>query len=336
MLRDQAGDDFYRLVERIRWHASRIRLSDPERLSELFARIEKLDMPTCFQIVRAFGLYFHLTNLAEQHHRMRVLRQAESDTNAPHYPDSIPYAVRQLKARGVPAQRVREMLDRLLIWPVFTAHPTEARRRTVRDHILRIDNLMASLEDRALRLSERHVYEVALRDEVSLLWDTDEIRAAAPTPLVEARSILSSCAGSVYDVVPRLQHDLRDALAECYPSEEFHERPIYRFSTWVGGDRDGNPHVTPEVTETTLRMQRDLMLERYERDVRDLAERFSQSVRRVGVSGEFLDSIERDAADLPQFVAKIREQFPFEPYRQKLNVMLERLRRARLAPAQFR
>lgn len=330
VLREQGGLAFYRREEQIRRMAIRLRSEVPLRLSELFDLVEPLDQATAFQSVRAFGLYFHLVNLAEQQHRLRVIRSAESRVPRHPFPESIAHALHLLRERGVQREALLDLLGQLQVWPVFTAHPTESRPRSVLDHLRRIDSLLARTESLDLRLSERREIEDALREEITLLWQTEEVRPTAPSPLDEARSILDTFLESVYQTAPQLHRDLLAALSTSFPGEESPIRPFLRFSSWTGGDRDGNPNVTPEVTEAALRMHRDLILERYLTEVLEVAERFTQSTERVGVSVELRASLEADAGELPDMVAAVRERHPGEVYRQKLEVMGERLRRARL------
>ena len=282
-----------------------------------------------FHLVRAFGLYFHLNNLAEQNFRLSALRRRESGLRAAPYSESIEDTLRRLRAQGVPPEVVRDLLDRLLVWPVFTAHPTEARRPVVLAHLRHLDRLVARLDSHALRLNERQTLEDELLAAVTLLWQTEEVREQAPTPLDEAAGILDTFIDSVYAEVPHLQRDLDRALAATYPEVAAPSRPFLRFSSWVGGDRDGNPNVTAPVTLATLRLHRDLILDRYIAEVEELAVRFSQSARRVGVSAELGESLAGDAAALPDASAQARDECPNEPYCQKLRLIRERLRLAR-------
>jgi phosphoenolpyruvate carboxylase len=331
VLRDQAGQAFFEREELIRRAAIRLRSRSPLRLDRLMSLVEPLDQRETFQLVRAFGLYFHLANLAEQRYRIRALRTAESRPPNRPYAESIAGAIDDLARAGVPAAAVSKLLEHLLVWPVFTAHPTEARRRTVLGHLRRLDSLLDERDEHgALRLSERAELESAIEEEVLLLWQTDEIRGYTPTPLDEVRSILGSFVDSVYEVAPALHRDLRRALAAAYPGAELPRRPFLRFSSWVGGDRDGNPNVTAPITRETLQIHREVILDRYVAEVGELARRLTQSLRLAGASPELLDSLAADARELPSVIAPLEDRFPGEPYRQKLRVVQERLRRASL------
>ena len=338
VLREEAGEAFYAEEERLRRLAIRLRTTAPEKLPDLLAALASLDAPTLARLVRAFGLYFHLSNTAEQAQRLAALRRAESAPAGRPYAESIAATVRRLRERGVAADDVRASVARLTVWPVFTAHPTETHRRTVLNHLRRVEQLVAALEAPLLRLSERRQLAAALREEVALLWRTDEVRTRAPTPLDEAYSIVHTFLEGVYEVTPRLHADLWRALADAYPGEAFPERPFLRFGSWVGGDRDGNPNVRPETTASALRLQRQLLLARYEREVRELTERFSLAAERL-VSAPLWESCQVDQQEFPEVLAPLLERYPGEYYRHKLAAIAERLRRARLpanAPAEQR
>ncbi len=332
VLLTEAGSTFFQTEERIRKTAIRIRTTEPARLPELLRLVEGLDAPTLARLVRAFGLYFHLSNAAEQAHRLGVLRRAEARRDGQPYAESIQETIRLLRARGVPAADLARVLSRLTVWPVFTAHPTETHRRTVLDHLRRIDRFVQALDEPYLRLSERRALLDRLREETALLWRTEEIRSRAPTPLDEAASILNTFVDSVYEVVPRLHSDLAFSLAESYPEESWPERPFLRFGSWVGGDRDGNPNVKPETAIVALRLQRQLILDRYEREVRDLANRLSVSQSQAGSASALSQSLARDRQTFPALLEPLAQRYPGEAYRLKLRAMAERLRRARLAP----
>lgn len=328
VLREQGGETLFACVERIRKEAIQVRTQPPpEGRARLTALVRALDLETAFQVVRAFTIYFHLVNTAEENHRLRNLRQRETEEYpAPRY-ESIAAAIAALRAEGVTAEALRGLLRRLLIKPVFTAHPTEARRRTVLEHLRHIATTVAALDDPRLTPRQRAALQDHLRTEITLLWQTDEVRPAPPSPMHEVRNGLYYFEESLFDVVPRLYRDLEEALATYYPGETFEIPPFLRFGVWMGGDRDGNPAVTHTVTAEALRLQRQVVLNRYLRDVAELARDLSVSRRRVGVSPELLASIEADVERLGAVGRTLVARNPVEPYRQKLALIGERLRR---------
>ncbi|MGH2461155.1 MAG: phosphoenolpyruvate carboxylase, partial [Chloroflexota bacterium] len=186
-----------------------------------------------------------------------------------------------------------------------------------------IGTLIAELD----RVPNRGPVLAELLEVVTLLWQTDQVRVTRPTPLDEVQTGLFFFDQTLFDVVPEIYRDLARALADAYPGERWRIPPFLRFSTWIGGDRDGNPLVTDEVTLTTLEMHRASALRRYRADVGALGQSLSSSVRRVGVSAALLDSIAAWAESLGGAGQQIVGRFPVEPYRQMLGLMDERLRR---------
>lgn len=323
VLVEQVGPDLLALVERVRADAIADRDRGTPADRHFVQEVGSLPEEEMTQLVRAFTLYFYLVNAAEEHHRLRELRtRTLSHPDRPR-PESIAAALRALKASGVGAEQVAALLHRLSIRPVLTAHPSEARRRTVLQHLRRIGTLIAEL-DRAL---DRDSVISALLEEITLLWQTDQIRVARPAPLDEVENGLFVFDRTLFDVVPRIYRDLARALKAEYPSETWTVPPFLRYSTWIGGDRDGNPAVTDEVTLETLALQRAEALRRYRADVAELYQYLSPSVRRVGVSAALLDAIAAQADALGDVGQRIVARNAVEPYRQMLSLIDERLRR---------
>ncbi|HEY8476313.1 MAG TPA: phosphoenolpyruvate carboxylase [Chloroflexota bacterium] len=334
VLREQWGPELLDTVERIRKQAIALRLNYSEEGERaLWEMTAALDLETAFQVVRAFTVYFHLINIAEENHRLRTIRARETREHpAPRY-ESIAAAIATLRSEGVPAEHVRALIERLDIRPVFTAHPTEARRRTLLEHLRHVSTLVAERDNPTLTPEMRDRLLARLYEEVTTLWQTDEVRHSRPTPLNEVRNGLYYFAQSIYHVLPVLYRDLAEALHRYYPELDQPVHPFLRFGSWMGGDRDGNPAVTVEVTAKTLALHRDLVLGQYMADVEALASEYSQSTRRVGVSQELLASLDEDAKLLPEVVEQARSRNALEPYRQKLTVVLERLRRTHQSQA---
>ncbi|HEY7063137.1 MAG TPA: phosphoenolpyruvate carboxylase [Chloroflexota bacterium] len=274
------------------------------------------------QLARAFGVYFHLINLAEQHHRVRTLHEREQ-SGAP-LPESIGAAVAALRAGGLDAAALRAGLRALSIHPVFTAHPSEARRRTLLQHLEHTAALIATLDAPRAPPRERAATLDALRCRITLIWQTAEARVERPSVLDEVQTVLYYLAGTVYDVAPGVWRALDTTLAEPRGSASPGEAPaLLRFGSWVGGDRDGNPAVTADVTRAAARLARAALLRRYRAEVQALGRDLSVSARLVGASDALLASLERDRAELGvQAVARWGD----EPYRRKLGLVDERLR----------
>ncbi len=323
ILVEQRGPQLLELVERIRSLAIACREAGQPVSTTLTSQIADLPIDVMEDLVRSFTLFFYLVNAAEEHHRLRSLRQRARATSPDPRPESIGAAVRLLSNRGVPANAVQEFLRGLKVNPVLTAHPSEARRRTVLQHLQRMAQNIESID---VDPGAEH-FRDALAETLTLLWQTDQVRVSRPTPLDEARTGLFFFDHTLFEVVPRIYRDFTDALNRFYPGVAFDLPPFLRFSTWVGGDRDGNPTVTNEVTMSVLEMHRQIALGRYRADVSRLTQLLSPSVRRVGVSAPLLDRIAHKADAIGEPGQQILQDFPVEPYRQMLWLIDEQLRR---------
>jgi phosphoenolpyruvate carboxylase len=323
ILVEQRGPHLLVLVERIRSLAIASREGGQPVNARLVDEIASLPLEVMEDLVRAFTLFFYLVNAAEENHRLRALRQRARSSAPEPLTESVAAAIRSLAGRGFSASAVQNLLRRLKVNPVLTAHPSEARRRTVLQHLQRtarqIEGMDSAIDGARLR--------AALAETLTLLWQTDQVRVARPTPLDEARTGLFFFDHTLFDVVPQIYRDLVDALGRYYPSETFTVPPFLKFSTWIGGDRDGNPAVTNDVTLAVLAMHREMVLQRYQQDVADLTNVLSPSVRRVGVSAALLDRIARKADALGDGGQQILMEYPVEPYRQILALIADQLRR---------
>jgi phosphoenolpyruvate carboxylase len=328
VLQEQAGPALFETVEEIRRAAIRQRgRGTPPRRDQVQTRIATLDLDAAMNVVRAFTTYFHLINIAEETERLRRLRHHEAQEGQ--RPGSLADVLARIAQRGVPAERLGALLPQLQVQPVLTAHPSEVRRRSVITHLIRIREHLSDLKRLALTPAERASHQEALLREIGVLWQTDEIRTTRPTPLDEVDHGLFYLCATAYAILPRLYRELEAALREAYPEVRANIGAFLRFGSWIGGDRDGNPFVTHEVTRSALQLQRDRLLNAYMQDVAGHFGALSQSTRRAPVSPELLDSIERDAVALRREAETARRQFPFEPYRQKLSLMQARLQARR-------
>lgn len=330
VLHEQMGQDIFGAVEGARRLCIRLRESyDQGDELTLRDQIQGLDVDSLVELTRAFTVYFHLINIAEEHHRIRVLRRREVGSSTSPRKESIEAAIAELKQTDVPVEEMKRFLDQLDFWPVFTAHPTEARRRTVLQHLRRIADDVKLLSEGAISPQTRERSGDQLAERVTLLWQTEELRMDRPNPLQEVRNGLYYFAQSLYDVLPRIWRDTARGLHRHYPDVALPTRPFLRFGSWMGGDRDGNPAVTPDITQATLQLHRDAILDLYIRDVADLVDAMSSSKPRLGPVVELEGSLEEDARSYPDLVEEARRRSPHEPYRQKLSVILGRLHSTR-------
>jgi phosphoenolpyruvate carboxylase len=341
VIAEQAGRDLLDLVERIRRAAIRLRRDDdPTDRDALAAELAGLDVDRAEVVIRAFSLYFRLVNLAEERDRVRAARRRERSGRDRAAADSIAGTLAELRASGASAE-LDELLGRLRISPVLTAHPTEARRRTLLLALRRIDRILARLDDRDLPTPEDRDLRRRLREEITLLWRTADLRIVAPTPLDEVRTALAFFDETLFGVVPRLYRLADAAIDEPAPAggeatdaDSTGTRPprveaFLRWGSWIGGDRDGNPAVTAEVSEGALRIHADHVLRGYEAVARRLAQTVAASVEPDAVGQPLVTRLARDAELLPELDRQMRRRFPDEPYRQRFGFMAERLRRTR-------
>jgi phosphoenolpyruvate carboxylase len=278
-------------------------------------------------LIKSFSTYFALVNLSEQLQRIWVLRdRAARHLNAPRA-ESIAAAVAGLKRAGVDAPSLQRWLDTALILPVFTAHPTEARRRTTLEKLRRIAN---TVERENAGLSPVESAEAAreIAEEIVGLGQSDEVRIVRPTVIDEVKNGLYYFEATLFDLIPRLYRDLERALAQHYPEQKWCVPALLRFGSWMGGDRDGNPFVTPEVTIETVRLLRGAALRRHVSAIEELSHRLGQSIRQVGIGEELQRSLEADAAHFPEVAELLARRNPYEPYRQKCTYIREKLLRS--------
>ena len=336
---EQAGQDTYEAVERIRRRAIALRRQDDlgERTAHA-AVLDGLDLGATEAVVSAFSLYFQLVNLAEARGRVRALRRRERSARDGLLDDSVAEAVARLRRAGRSDADLDAVMAGLRIDLVLTAHPTEARRRTTLIALRRCAQLLERLDDPRLTPSEDREIRRRLREEITLLWRTSDLRSVAPEPLDEVRTAMAIFDATLFTVVPRLYRALDAALdAPRGRAVRTGERPprapaFLRYGSWIGGDRDGNPFVTADILERTLRIQADHVLHGYEA----VASRLMQTVS-AAVAGDRATPrpvsrrLGRDAEELPETDRQLRRRFPGEPYRQRFGFIAERLRRTRTA-----
>jgi phosphoenolpyruvate carboxylase len=311
------GKPILDLEEKLRLLAKSSRAGDTKAESELRAAVQKLTVSEAARMAMAFTVYFELVNLAEETHRVRLLRKRRraqyTVPGTPPMRESIGAALRELKARNVPVETVQSLLDKLSIELVFTAHPTESKRRTMLNKLQRLSHRLqnpgALIEDEITGIENPR----ALEREMTALWLTDRSRAARPQVTDEVRTGLWYFDTTLWQTVPLLQDELERALADTYPTVKAPKRWI-TFGSWMGGDRDGNPNVTPKVTAEALMLHRRLALDKLQKSLRSLSRQLSVSTRLDGISPELLEVIQSDSM-LEPHLKFIRERYPYEPYR---------------------
>lgn len=318
VLREQEGERAYEAVEALRALCKEYRQqATPDVAARIRHLIDSLEPLVATAVARAFALYSQLVNLAEQFHRLRRLRQYEREGQI--IPRSLKAAVAAMAAAGLEGQAAAKLVREIDITLVMTAHPTEVTRRTVLDRHQSLIALLETCGRSDLTPEEQGASQAAILEEITLLWQSDELRPSRPSVVDEARNVLFYFDRVLFDVLPAFHSDVERAIGS--PVRE----PILRFGSWVGGDRDGNPFVTADVTWRVLGAQKTVALRHYIQEVERLAARFSPSSGRVRVSRELLTSIRADEAALREAGFTDAElpagRNETEPYRRKLSCL---------------
>ena len=319
----QYGPQLLDTVERVRSLSRDLRSLDSgdsvtRRLAELF---DNTDQAEANLLVRAFTVYFHLANVAEQVHRIEDLNSGSPNV-ANQFEEAIPALVEQ----GIEPNEIAELIGRAELRPVFTAHPTEASRPAILDKMARIAELVEKRGDPRRTDADRRRLDRRIEELIEAVWQTDELRHVRPDPLDEARFIIYYVTQTVREAVPKMLDELQAVLESVGATLPADRAPI-RFGSWVGGDRDGNPNVSPTTTDQVLELQRRESLRILAEEVADLAEVLTMSTRVNEVSAELLVAAATDLADLD---ASTTEDHPSEPYRIRCQAIHRQLREASL------
>ncbi len=316
----QGGQRLLDLVEDVRVQIKQARTqAEPDAAEHARATLRELDLADATALVRAFASYFQLANTAEQVHRVRSIEAADAQEGW------LERAVADIVAEGGP-KLLAETIAATDLRPVFTAHPTEASRRSV---LLKLRDIADELASPTVEGSiGRHRSDIRLAETIDLLWQTDELRLAAPTPVDEARNALFYLDAIVADALPAVLSDLNALCAEHGVDPANAGAPI-RLGTWIGGDRDGNPFVTPAVTREVLHLQHEHAVTHALNVVADLITALSISARLAPVSEELATSLAADLERLPNLDARLLAINAEEPYRLKLSCVRAKLANTR-------
>ena len=312
----QHGDELLEAVERIRTLSRRLRGEQAEVSHELAGLLRRMDAGFAVQVVRAFTVYFHLANVIEQVHRVEDLN-VEGHAGERGIEDCLVTLVHA----GISPDETVALINRTILKPVFTAHPTEATRRTILEKLTEIATATASRSNPRISASDRSRIDRRVAELLEAIWQTDEIRGERPDPIDEARFVRHYLETTVREAIPGLLDDIAAAVRSIGGEPEADHSAI-RFGSWVGGDRDGNPNVTPAMTRTVLDQQRTAALEILIAEVNRLAAELSISTDVAGASDALSDFIDRHGGGHPDFLSNTRDQ---EPYRQALIIIRTRL-----------
>ncbi len=326
------GPETFDTVEKLRKLAKARRSGDNAAAKQLAEVIAGLTPTDAFNQAMAFTLYFELVNLAEENFRIMLLRERRvarllgRDAGAKPMRETIEAAVLALKKDGVGEGEMQSLVNRLSIELVFTAHPTESKRRTLLTKLRRLGEILRARAQPAFAADPDVLEPECVEREIASLWLTDRSRVARPEVADEARTGLWYFDTTLFDTLPRLQTDLERALAQHYPNVKAPTRWL-TFGSWIGGDRDGNPNVTAEVTAEILLLNRRLAIEKVRLASRELARTLTVSDRRDSVVPALRKDL-RDNLHVSKHIEELNKRYPHEPYRLLLGVLRERLTQA--------
>lgn len=323
VLIEQEGKAFFELVESIRKSAQELRSRySPSLEKKFYSRIRSLSLDKLTRVMRAFTVYFQLVNLAEDKHRIRRKRDYEEKEQV--QPGSFEDILERIARAKIPFSQFERLMKEMSIELVLTAHPTEAQRRSVFEKIFKLERLLFNQEFRVLTPRERREIEERIYEQITLLWQTDELRRRKQTVLDEVDNGLFYLDEVLFEVLPKATRRFYDLAGRIY-NRKLTPRPFLRFGSWIGGDRDGNPYVNHTVTLETFRRHKDILLRRYIGATGKLIQEFSQSRFLVGVSSKLLKSIEDDIKALPLFSESTKSRSAGEPYRKKISFIHRKL-----------
>jgi phosphoenolpyruvate carboxylase len=348
VLREQAGDALYDAVEDLRRTAIARREADvlndaataDSHLQQALARVHTHAnaITTAYQLARAFSFYFELINLAETNHRKRRRLSNQLNQNTTPQRGDLRGTLRRLRDAGVTAQEADALLRRICVSPIFTAHPTEVARRSVMFKRRRISDLLEQLDRIPVPEPQLEAIERDLTAEITALWQTDDVRTARPTVRDEIRMALDYYESSLFDTLPVLYGEVASALAAEYPSKKATDSvtnsipsitslpQLIQFGSWIGGDRDGNPFVTPQATREALAMAHALLLTHYRRRLQNIFQQLASSTQQVAVSAALSTLLERYLTELRTAGQNaLEERFPNESIRLLIACIMMRL-----------
>lgn len=313
-----------------RSYASLRRKGSEDRRRQLLELIEAQDPETINQVIRAFNRYSSLVNLAEEFHYLR-LRRRQAERGGHYWPGSFHDTLLMLKQSGLTPEKLQILLNELRYLPVLTAHPSEAKRRAIKGALRNIFLTHEKLDDPRVRGYFRQEALERLDSQIQTLWQTDEVRAFGMGAEDEIDAGLAFFTLSLFQATARVYRNFERSLRDVYGADAVQQirvPPFLRFGSWIGGDRDGNPNVTPETTVLALRLQAWTVLREYVRRLDELREQLSHSYGLCHPTASFLASIEADRAALGAAAVPLEKPCLQEPYRHKLTLMKYRMERA--------
>jgi len=331
VIKEQAGAETLALVEGLRTRCQAAGATgDDDAYQAVGQQIGALDLDALFWLIRSFTAFFHMVNEAERQEIIRVRMEAARYETAEHpLSGSLLDTVRELQREGRDAEHLWARIQAMDIQPTLTAHPTEVRRWSILYKQRRIADLLERLPmGCGLSATEQQRIRTAMHDEIALLMTTEGVR---PEPLMvddEIKNGLYYCATTIWDTVPKVMQDLHAAIGARW-GEAGDRPPCLRYRTWIGGDRDGNPYVTPEVTRQAFRLHKAAALQNYIKALTELRNDLSISDRRVKIPSALLQDLEEEHKAMALDAEK---HHPHEPFRRKIEYMIAKMEHLRARP----
>ncbi len=322
VIREQHGDASFQLVEDIRTIAKARRSGDPDATDKLVDTIRSANLEQKNILIKAFSNYFQLINIAEDQERIRVLRDREQKGTLSEY---LFDALEHLRAKGMSEMRVRQLFEQLRLRFVLTAHPSEAKRTEILVKLRHISQMMMEHERVSMLPRERKAWEAQLLEEIEELWQTRPIRSSQKSVSDEVEFGIYFLTTVIMDVVVDLYSELYDTLEQLYPEEDWQDlHRLLRFGSWIGGDRDGNPNVTAEVTLQTLQTMRDAARHVYLRDLQFLEQHLTQmtdTLTNPRLDEAFPTVPPSDGERFRTIIRAIRERLERDGYRSRITLL---------------
>lgn len=327
ILKEHEGEDVFNAVEYLRQGYISLRHTDDDiKRQKLMSYIEELDANKLKQVTRAFNVFYVLSNIVEEDFLHRERRNLFRSGDEKLWKGSFLGTVTELKESGLSAVDTQKIINQLRYTPVFTAHPTEARRRTMLTLQRRIFLIIDQLNNSTFNDEERGSVHRQLKAQVQLLWRTSEVRHNKPSVEDEIRYGLFYFHASLFEAIPTIYRYFERATRKVYGRGEITIPTVLKFGSWIGGDRDGNPFVTPAVTRNAIRLHMQETLEEYIRRITNLRSVLTHDLEYITPSDSFQKSLKEDEELLHKLAFKKRpELFSTEPYRRKLHFISYRL-----------
>ena len=334
VIREQEGEKLFAKIEQIRGLAKSRHEAGTVKIVDLKKLIRSLDLDDAYKVARSFTIYFQLVNIAEEMQRVRRIRSYEREGTGLQEM-SLRRLFADLKRRGHSGEELAGFMSSLSIELVLTAHPTEAKRRTVMDHLLRVASRLAELDSMDITVYEMETAKESIKETLEILWQTTELRQRRVLVSDEVDQTLFFFRRTILNLLPNMHRRLRREFTRCFPPKadpppaggnpRLNIKPFVRFGSWVGADRDGNPNVTCEVTKKTAALQKKLILNVYLSAIEGLIRKHSQSQEVVKASRKLAESVAEDAKIMPELAKDLERYEMSELYRQKFSFMHQKI-----------